>query len=161
MATKAKKNSAVKEKKLFADLNYSIDSMEGCCGVGVVHGFEEDIGYYDWNIRGTAYPRKKYTTRLEQAEACYKKFMKETKLGGFHDSYEQLLITLVSKYKNDAKPPQFQELQDVLIREGWTIYSVFINHRHGNELTLFGLARPEVLDIHGGSSDGDIDDDDY
>lgn len=132
--------------KKLPKLEFSIEQMPGCCGIGVVAHFKEEEGGYDWRTEKVKRVKRIFETKEEQAEDCYKRILEDTwneSIYGEH--YAQLLISLVSNYqgKPAGKDIQFPELQDVLIREGWTIHSVFINPNHGNEVTLFGKYFPE------------------
>jgi hypothetical protein len=143
MATKKPSEPRKKYRKVLFD----VDQMPGCCGIAVVFSFEE-VGEYTYH--GWEATRKRnqveFVTKEEQAEELYKRILEETwgKKARYGDHYSQLMISLVSNYadKRDNKH-QFPELEDVLLKEGWTIYSVFINPNHGNEVTLYGKYFPE------------------
>jgi hypothetical protein len=136
-------------RKKYRKVGFEIEQMPGCCGIGVVFSFEEtpDTEYVYSGWKATPVPVKPdFVTKEEQAEELYKRILEETwgpkaRYGGH---YSQLMISLVSNYadKRDNKQ-QFPELEDVLLKEGWTIYSVFINPNHGNEVTLYGKYFPE------------------
>jgi hypothetical protein len=112
--------------------------------------FRDKEPYYDYFSGKREEVKPKYATREEQAEACYKDFLKETNGGGDYgdDFYSQLLVSVVSSYGPENAPEkvgtaQYPELEEILLREGWTIYSVFINPNHGNEVTLYGKYFPD------------------
>lgn len=144
MATKKTKVIEEKSKKQFPRLSFYVEQLPGCCGIGVVSNIKDEEG--GWNSRSyrAEPPKKIHETKEEQAEALYKEIVERTKSGGWDgDFYSQVLISLVSNYDRSFSPGragqhQNQELQDILLREGWTIYSVFINPNHGNEVTLYG-----------------------
>jgi hypothetical protein len=145
MATKKPSNPRKKYRKV----NFEIEQMAGCCGIGVVFSFQEkdefEYVYHGWNSVREETPLE-FVTKEEQAEELYKRILEETwgKKARYGDGYSQLMISLVSNYadKRDNKH-QFPELEELLIKEGWTIYSVFINPNHGNEVTLYGKYFPE------------------
>jgi hypothetical protein len=145
MATKKPSNPRKKYRKV----NFEIEQMAGCCGIGVVFSFEEgpdtEYTYSGWNtVRVPVKPE--FVTKEEQAEELYKRILKETwgPEARYGNQYSQLMISLVSNYANNRdNKHQFPELEDLLIKEGWTIYSVFINPNHGNEVTLYGKYFPE------------------
>lgn len=128
--------------KKYAKMMFEVDEMPGCCGIGIAYHFNaRENGYYDWYSRSTKKPDLLFTTKKQQAEDCYKDILNKT------DDYTQVLVSLVSSYhKGNGKPEgshQWPELEEVLLREGWTIFSVFINPNHGNEVTLYGKYFPE------------------
>jgi hypothetical protein len=145
MATKKPSNPRKKYRKV----SFEIEQMAGCCGIGVVFSFEEgthtEYTYSGWNT--VCVPVKpEFVTKEEQAEELYKRILKETWGPGtrYGDHYSQLMISLVSNYAdNRDNKQQFPELEELLLKEGWTIYSVFINPNHGNEVTLYGKYFPE------------------
>jgi hypothetical protein len=132
--------------KKYPEIHFGIDELPYCCGIGVPCGFNEDVGYtgYWWGGESTK-PKKLYKTREEQAEALYKNILSEN---GLSDQYPYLIISLVSNYSSGDKKgtAQLPELQDILIREEWTINQVFINPNHGNEITVFSKYFPEFED---------------
>lgn len=140
MATKNKVKEA-KPRKIYPKKKFCVGQLGWCCGVGVIGGFDDDTGYYDWVAP------KLYTTREEQAEGCYKDILEGTTKEDGDGYYVQLLLTLVSSYGpgngKTTGSAQFPELEEILIREGWTIASVFINPRHGNEVTMYTKYFPE------------------
>lgn len=147
-----KKNSTLEKimakSKKFPQLTFHVSQLPGCCGIGVVHNFEDAEPQYDWRTGKQKRLERPFKTKEEQAEGCYKGLLEATCYP--RDHYAQLLIALVSNYegiKNEAKQVQRPELQDLLIREGWTIHSVFINPNHGNEVTLFGKYFPERHEV--------------
>lgn len=161
MATKTE----VKEKPQFKELNFSVQQFPGCCGIGVISGFRLDEGSHNWHTGRTSVAKKKYLTLEEQADACYKKILKET--WGDWDSYSYLQIALVSHYSDSHDNPkekrgqaQYPELQEKLIAEGWTIQQVFINPNHGNEITVYSKYFPE-RDKYPMEGNHDDDDDDF
>jgi hypothetical protein len=127
MTTTTKSNP----RKKYRRKTFAVDTMPGCCGIGVVRNFcDEGATEYSYFGRGGKKNPLRFVTREEQAEACYAQLVQDT-------HYAQLLISLVSFYRDD-NTSQYPELEDVLQREGWTIYSVFINANTGNEVTLYG-----------------------
>jgi hypothetical protein len=147
MATK------IKEKLLYPEKEFQVAQLNFCCGIGEVGSFQDEEDRYDWNWNGPrqliSKAKKKYATREQQAEACYQEILSETCTGGYDgEYYSQLLISLVSNYGPDSDQEkrgtaQYPELEEILLREGWTIYSVFINPNHGNEVTLYGKYFPD------------------
>jgi hypothetical protein len=150
----ATKKSEEKEKKLFPKKQFYVAQLPGCCGIGVISDIQDSEGTWDFSrgSYGRMRPAKKeFFTKEEQAEAVYKEMVERTASDGWgigDGFYSQLLISLVSNYDRDfnerlAGQHQFPELQDILLREGWTIYSVFVNPNHKNEVTLYGKYFPE------------------
>ena len=160
MATKSKVKEA-KPRKVYPKKNISVGQLGWCCGVGEIGGFEDETGYYDWYSRKRSPVEKLYVTREEQAEACYKEILERTAKEDGDGYYTQLLLTLVSSYGpgngRTEGSAQFPELEEILIREGWTVASVFINPRHGNEVTMYTKYFPErhmtVEEFHGMGGD--------
>jgi hypothetical protein len=141
MATKKPSNPRKKYRKV----DFAVDQMPGCCGIGVVFEFQESGG---WDYTGWRKAKSIFITKEEQAEELYKRILEETwgskARYGENNSYSQLMISLVSNYAdNRDNKHQFPELEELLLKEGWTIYSVFINPNHGNEVTLYGKYFPE------------------
>jgi hypothetical protein len=166
MTKKTTTKAPAKPRKLYPDLSYQVGNMNGCCGIGVVSNFTDSHGewdYSDWNSRYKP-AKKKYVTKREQAQACYNAFIDETAKGGRYGDtfYSQLLVSLVSSYgkNNDVAvgSHQNQDLQDILLENGWVIYSVFINPNHGNEVTLFGKYFPERDKVPSDDEGDDLDD---
>jgi hypothetical protein len=143
MATKSKK------KLLYPEKTFEVYQLNCCCGIGEVGMFRDKEPYYDYFSGKREEVKPKYATREEQAEACYREFVEETKNGDdwVDGQYSQVLVSLVSSYGPDNSheegTAQFPELEEILLREGWTIYSVFINPNHGNEVTLYGKYFPD------------------
>jgi hypothetical protein len=141
MATKKPSNPRKKYRKV----DFTVDQMPGCCGIGVVCEFQES-GEWDYTGWRRKPAKSIFITKEEQAEELYKRILEETwgSKARYGEGYSQLMISLVSNYAdNRANKHQFPELEDLLIKEGWTIYSVFINSNHGNEVTLYGKYFPE------------------
>jgi hypothetical protein len=141
MATKKPSNPRKKYRKV----DFTVDQMPGCCGIGVVCAFQES-GEWDYTGWRRKPAKSIFITKEEQAEELYKRILEETwgSKARYGEGYSQLMISLVSNYAdNRANKHQFPELEDLLIKEGWTIYSVFINPNHGNEVTLYGKYFPE------------------
>ncbi len=140
-----KKNKA---KLLYPALTFYMEELPGCCGIGVAANIHEEQPhyYYDGRRVRTTTIKKEHATREEQAEACYKEILKRSagKDSWSEDGYySQLLVSLVSNYAEKKDTHQNQALEDLLLKEGWSIYSVFINPNHGNEVTLYGKYFPE------------------
>lgn len=132
-----------KSEKKFPEINFRCSASPWCCGVAEVGSFLEEDDGYNWFTKRATSSEKKYTTRREQAEACYENIIKRTgKTGDDQQAYAQLLITLVSKYK-DRRTAQFPELAALLKERGWEEYSTFRNPNHGNKVTLYGLRIPQ------------------
>jgi hypothetical protein len=146
MATK------IKEKLLYPEKTFEVSQLNCCCGIGEVGFFHDEEDRYEWRWNGQREliekAKKKYATKEQQAEACYRQILAKTCEGGYDGQYySQLLVSLVSSYGPDNSQEegsaQFPELEEILLREGWTIYSVFINPNHGNEVTLYGKYFPD------------------
>lgn len=132
-----------KAEKLYPDINFNVSQSNHCCGIAEVGGFEEDTDGYDWWARREITAPKKYATREEQADACYKDILRRTDKKGDHEqAFAQLICSLVTKYKGKRKP-QFPELAKLLKEKGWEEYSTFRNPNHGNTITLYGLRIPQ------------------
>lgn len=154
MATKA----GTKEKKTYKELTFYVEDFPGCCGIQVVGSFREEGGHYTypngmWGGGKWNPAKNKYVTAEEQAEAVYKKILKETEC-------PCLTVSLVSRWnqtegKNKEEgTAQLPALHDILIREGWQINQVFINPVHGdNEVTLFTKVFPERCEPAGKGED--------
>jgi hypothetical protein len=162
-----------KSKGKFAKMDYSLCSLNFCCGIGEVGSFREEEDHRDWGDWRNHRPKmiiaeKLFATKEEQAQACYDDIVKRTGSGdNFGDDFfSQLLITLVSSYGSDQgshkkDSHQWPEMEDILLREGWTIWSVFINPNHGNEVTVYGKYFPDRIkhpDDEDNDDDGDGDD---
>ena len=160
MATKTKK----KAKKLFPKIDFGVQQLPGCCGIGVVGYFEEETGGYDYRLNRVREAKTGFASAKAQANDCYERILKDT-WDGWND-YTYLQISLVSNYVGGDKPgtAQLPALQQKLIDEGWTINMVFINPNHGNEVTLFSKYFPERLEKPNErqleEDDWDLDDDD-
>jgi hypothetical protein len=146
------------KKNKFPKMNYELLSLNYCCGIGEVGRFREQEDGYDWGNWGNGFTSKQvkaeklYKTKEEQAEACYADIVQKTGSGdNFGDDFfSQLIITLVSSYGSDQgghkkDSHQWQEMEDILLREGWTIWSVFVNPNHGNEVTVYGKYFPDRI----------------
>jgi hypothetical protein len=139
----ATKNKPVKKYK---DLDFQVEELPGCCGVGIVYYFEEKRGAYNWQSGRYSRVTGKHATLEAQAEACYKEILERTwQEGTFGNNYSYLQIALVSNYVNGDKvgSAQLPELQEKLLEKGWTINMVFINPNHGNEVTVYSKYFPE------------------
>lgn len=146
MATNSEVKKA-KPRKVYPKKIFCVGQLGWCCGVGEIGGFEDEARYYSWFDTRRSLAKKLYFTREEQAEACYKDILERTTKEDGDGYYVQLLLTLVSSYGPEngktAGSAQFPELEEILIREGWTIASVFINPSHGNEVTMYTKYFPE------------------
>lgn len=135
-----------KNSEGFHEVNFYVDQMPGCCGIGVVFNFEEDSGHeWDWRSSRQVNKKPEYKTKKEQVDALYKNILGDTG-NPSGDYFTTLMITLVSSYAKDGSH-QFKELEDKLLEEGWTINQVFINPNHGNEVTVYSKYFPE-RDMH-------------
>jgi hypothetical protein len=158
-----------KSKGKFAKMEFGLCSLNYCCGIGEVGSFREEESRYEWWPKEKNVPAEKpYATKEEQAEACYAEIVQKTGSGDNwgDDFFSQLVITLVSSYGSDQgvhkkDSHQWPEMEDILLREGWTIWSVFINPNHGNEVTVYGKYFPDRIkhpDDEDNDDDGDGDD---
>lgn len=135
-----------KPRKKYRKILFEVDQLPGCCGIGAICQFEEEdmweYSFRDWQSR--AKRPALFATKQEQAEELYQRILHETwgPSARYGDGYSQLMISLVSNYAKDGAHQQ-PELEQVLLKEGWTVYSVFINPNHGNEVTLYGKYFPE------------------
>jgi hypothetical protein len=173
---KNKTESAVIEAKDEAKptlrrINFYIDALPGCCGVGVIYNIKEEdeykyTGHYGDGRRVRA--KRRYFTKEEQAQACYDRLVKVLENEDNFDhqygsaGYNTYLITLVSNYaeKGTDDQGQFPELQDVLLANGWQINQVVVNPNHGNEITLFSKHDPKWGDAEEEDEDEDEEEED-
>jgi len=125
-------------KKRYPKLLSEMAQFPGCCGIGVIYDIREDDGENWWQSTPVKVDRP-YKTRLQQAKAWY-----DTDIKG-QSEYATLMISLVSAYKG-TNVHQHQHVEELLIKKGWTINSVFINPNHGNEITLYSKYFPEVAE---------------
>ncbi len=139
--------------KEYPRINFDIDQLPGCCGIGVVGRFNtEHPSYYDnYGRRREARTKEMFSTAKKQAEDCYKRLVDETygEDAAVNDnSFSTLIITLVSYYRDKPAPDHIQlpELHNILIRKGWEISQKFINPNHGNEVTMYTKYFPERVD---------------
>lgn len=147
--------------KKYRDITFSVDQLPGCCGIGVAYSFAEQpaIDYQHWGYKGVAVAPK-YSTEREQAEAAYEEIINTL----FMDNqYTTGYITLVSKYRDEGPRSdpeymkngdgtlkrQFPALQDLLVKKGWDVNHQFINPNHGNEITVFSIHFPHLVDEFG------------
>jgi hypothetical protein len=140
MATKTEASP----RKKYTEMQFQVDDAVFCCGIAQVGMFEPTQGVYDYANWKYKEADKKYATKREQAEACYEQIIERTSPKGPNGAYAQVLISLVSKYKNRKKNThQWPELEDILKEKGWTEHSRFINPNHGNEVVLYGMKFPD------------------
>jgi hypothetical protein len=173
MAKKSKTAAVVESKEgvgeeapkpLFRRINFYVDELPGCCGVGVIHAFKEEDEYKHNSFGHRKRTKRRFFTREEQAQACYEKLLKFL-TGEIDDytfgyaTYNTYIITLVSNYKDKGADDQgqFPELQDVLLANGWQINQVVVNPNHDNEITMFSKYDP----TWGQDAEEEDEDDEY
>lgn len=148
-------------KKTLRDLVFSIDQFPGCCGIGVAYSFREQdaVDYRGWGYKGVEV-KPKYSTEQEQAEAAYDDIINDLFM---ENQYTTGYITLVSKYRDEGPRSdpeymkngdgtlkrQFPALQDLLVAKGWEVNHKFVNPNHGNEVTVFSIHFPHLIDEFG------------
>lgn len=140
------KKSKVAPKK-YREWRFYHDQFSGCCGIGIFCRFQQapthDLDYEtDWRRPQKKVNDTKFDTMEEVAEDLYQRMIKYAEELSYYTTYQ---IALVSHYDTgpNAGTHQFQELEDILLREEWVITQVFINPNHGNEITLFTKHFPE------------------
>lgn len=143
-----KVTTTMSKKKQFPYKDFELEEYPSCCGIGCITEIREEESSYSGWAQPPKPPKLRFTTRTEQAIDFVERV--EKRLTASETGYAQGLVALVSRYKEERPrdwysgkegeivKSQAPEIEEQLLKNGWTIYNVFINPKHGNEITLYG-----------------------
>lgn len=128
-----------KTKPEYYPINFSLDQLPTCCGIGVFCGFSQTPRYSGFGSKRKQ-EEPKFSTREEQAEDVIQRM--NSRVG--EDGYTTFIVSLVTRYEGSTEPTEWTVLAKMMEKYGWEAHHIFVNPNSGNEITMLSRHFPEM-----------------